>query len=152
MNCILFSEANIRNFRAKRLKEITGETFSIAQAAEVLNICSANILYALVDKGLVRAFKRLCGKRETYCLTYEQLQNFNDTYCSATELACQLRASPKHVVRLLMEHGIMPITGSCIDGGIKYFFRRAEVPQDMVNSLIEQYRQRGATTQPLKKH
>jgi TniQ len=106
------------------------KTMTVDSTAKVLGL-KQQVAYELVRAGLLMSsYDSIKGVR----ISTDQLQQFQETYISLAEIACNRGCSPR---KLLLELQDKPVTGPCVDGNRQYFFRRSDIEWlDDTNALI----------------
>ncbi|PYS47912.1 MAG: hypothetical protein DMF68_14755 [Acidobacteria bacterium] len=123
---LLFSDLQIENYIMELERIQIGETFSAPEVAKRLGIGVSNT-YFLIRKGLLQIHRQsvngYCGLR----INKSTIDLFNSTYVFPAKVAQQLGTSSSRLTNLLIMHDIKPVSGSKVDGGMQYIFRRAEI-------------------------
>ena len=110
----------------KSWHESANDWVFVTAAASLLHL-KEQVVYQLVAKNLLVAEvpKRIGAKYRRISLA--SLARFRNQYVSLAELTKQHKTSS---TALLSRIAAQPITGPIVDGGIQYFYRRADLPSE----------------------
>jgi hypothetical protein len=95
-----------------------GKPISREAVAEILDV-KWEVAAHLVRVGMLRT----SGGR----ISRKEVRRFAEEYVRCAELARQRDTSPRHMAKLLLAAGVLPVTGPGVDGGRQLFFLRKEV-------------------------
>jgi hypothetical protein len=123
---LVFTAEAADEFAASQWRARKGELIYVTDAARMLGV-KPLVAFFLRDRGLLRSRKAGAGLPVGQLVSREAVEDFQATYVQASELAAELGVPPNRVAGLLMAKGVKPVTGPSVDGGMRYFFRRAEV-------------------------
>jgi hypothetical protein len=105
----------------------------------------------LVKHGFLSAEKAAGGRGGTWMISQDEIDRFSSTYGNMNYIMEAFNTSARGLVERLTANGIMPITGPKVDGGRKYFFRKADLESadfskilpNMRNSTVEKMNEKG---------
>jgi len=81
----------------------------------------------LIERGLLSARKAAEGRGGTWAIDQDEIDRFNNTYCTVVQLPFAMCTSTRGLSDRLIAHGVLPVTGPKVDGGSIYFFNRADL-------------------------
>jgi len=120
----------------KNYAELPEDEMTIPLASVRLSL-RQEVVYRLVQKGLLEFRLKTVGAREIKVVTGDSVAEFQRTYVSAKEISDLRRTSPAMVVRSLRSKGIVPVTGPSVDRNRQYFFKRKDVGESLVEVSAE---------------
>jgi predicted XRE-type DNA-binding protein len=132
---LLFLKEQISTYVCKHRREQTGETFSVSEAAELLEIAQ-NAVYFFVRKGILSCRKWVGERYSDILISKDDLNSFNSTYVLPAKVAAELGTVSTYLTNLIIANGIHPISGPKIDGGYLYIFRKADLNKINIVELI----------------
>ena len=147
---MLFDADEIDLFSKTEAVERRAGKHTLQETAKLLRTSNDETAF-LVKQGLLIPEKAAGGRGFTWSITREEIDRFNATYCTVGHLVDVFCTSPKGLSDRLMANGIMPVTGPKIDGGIIYFFKKADLetvqPADILpkpkDSIIQKMNEKG---------
>lgn len=119
---LTFPADELRTWLAKA-RGATISWISASKASELLAL-KEQVIYELISKNLLVADVVAKNGHAIRRVSLLSLQNFRDTYVSASALAQQHGVS---VSAILKKITAAPVTGPKVDGGRQYFFKRFEI-------------------------
>ncbi|HWW05905.1 hypothetical protein [Collimonas sp.] len=130
---LAFERKEFYQWRSMFRASTTDIHMTVVDAANKLRI-KQEVAYHLVRTGLLPSTMSLLGKKTCRLIRLGDIEQFQMTYVSITNLAKAKETSPKALVKNLVNAGIMPITGPKADGCRQYFFRRTDLPIEYTKS------------------
>lgn len=112
--------------RARELLEERAKGFTVQEAAVETGV-KETVIYALVNKGLIRASEQELRGRKLSYISPEQLEEFKEKYVFGTELAGAYKTSPRRIIGALRRIGIGPVAGPGVDNCRQVLFERNSI-------------------------
>jgi predicted DNA-binding transcriptional regulator AlpA len=135
---LLFSKKEIRDYLNDGLTKKRKGMLSVCKAADVLGVQSY-VLYVLIKKKFIEVERvTLYGAGQTVMVGQEAIEKFKATYTFSNHIAITYHISPHHLLFLIMDQGIMPVSGPLIDGGRLYVFKTADIESLDIAKLISE--------------
>jgi len=106
-----------RTIRAEKVVSIPG-------AARTLGL-KQEVVYQLVDRGLLKIVIDKVGGRNARAVTAIALREFSESFAPLVVLAQAESIAPKAAYAWAMERGLEVVSGPAVDGSRQYFVRRA---------------------------
>lgn len=103
------------------------ELVSIPQAAERLKL-KQEVLYHLVDRGLIKVISARVGRRAARFVTEAEIARFNAQIEPLSVAASRCGISKQSALRWALSCKLEIISGPSIDGGRQYFLRKSHAP------------------------
>jgi hypothetical protein len=113
------------------LRQDIREFHSIPEAAIQLGY-KQEVVYALVNHGLLRTSMQLLRKRSARCISQVELKKFQTTYVPLSTIAQSQRVVAKQSLEWARSQGMKLATGPLIDGSRQYFVKAKSVPPHML--------------------
>lgn len=113
-----------------RVSAQLGTQISIVEAACRLGI-KQEVMYHLINIGLVRTLICKLGRRAARVVEVDELRNFAEQFLPLFTLAKATGISAREAPDWAKQHGIEIVTGPSVDGGRQYWIRR---PREMNGS------------------
>ena len=118
VGALLIKRTAILNWRNE--PEGEGRFFTIPEATTLLGL-KQQVVYALVQKRLIKTETAKFGLRTVKAISFEEIEIFKRTYAPLIELAKLSHVCSKDAFDWATEIGLPVITGPCIDGARQYF-------------------------------
>lgn len=96
---------------------------SVSQVADKLGI-KPEVVYHLMKVGLLKCEEVTIKGRRQRVVSDEAMLAFNQNFLALSAIASQWGVSPRHALKMLMDHGISPAAGPSVGGCRQYFFAR----------------------------
>jgi predicted site-specific integrase-resolvase len=122
---LTFYEGDITAYARAQQKQIAG-ALRIREAAQILKI-DVNAALSLVKKGLLTSHKKRMGGRLVLMISERAITDFCSKYVLSKDLAKELDTTSTHLIGILKEEGINPVSGRTVDGGTLCVFKRAQL-------------------------
>jgi hypothetical protein len=124
---LLFDGADLNGWQAV-LSTIKRATLSVDQAAFILQV-KQEALYGWVRQGLLATIQVDDSRSEQgRRVTAEAIDEFQDRYITAGEIRRDGRlGQSKKLALMLIEQGLVPVSGPSVDGCRQFLFRRLDV-------------------------
>jgi hypothetical protein len=135
LKAFLFSEYSVREYARNQQQGTNGKCFCITEAGKILGL-ERNVAYFLSSKGFIPAQKSSNNGWSILTVTKEDIELFTSTYVILKAETKQLRTTTRRLIRLLMQNGIIPVSGPIIDGGHLYLFNRCDLESVDLAALI----------------
>ena len=116
------AEADVQKW-LRELKEGPGTSLRIPELAQMLGE-KQEVIYDLVNAGLLKAERVHAGRRAARVVTRSALSEFEGSYIALNVLAKEHGIPAKHALRWALHTDTHVVTGPAIDGRRKYFVRR----------------------------
>jgi plasmid maintenance system antidote protein VapI/predicted DNA-binding transcriptional regulator AlpA len=129
-----FLEAGVLKILRDSLREKRGGKLSITAASRLFGIDETGI-NILIKGNLLPVVSEARDRRLGKLIAMESIDDFLRLHVSSVELARQLKTSPYFVFRHLARHGVSPISGPSVDGGMRYFFKRVDVSSALLQKI-----------------
>ncbi|UYM17675.1 TniQ family protein [Endozoicomonas euniceicola] len=112
------------------------------QPPEIVNYlgCSKHVVFGLLNSGQLPMEKiELPGRtRPVVACKKTAVRQFRIDFYILSEIAVKLGVSSHAARRLLLEHQILPDSGTDIDGGYCWLYRKKKISQKMMRRLLNQ--------------
>jgi hypothetical protein len=135
LTALLFSKAHVSDYSCRQRRKQMGETYSAREAAKLLGV-TQDVVYFLARKEILSSRSRTGERYPDLLIGRDDLEEFNLTYILPAKVAKQLGTVSGHLTGLLIAQGIQPISGSKVDGGRQYVFRRSDLDSVNINELV----------------
>lgn len=136
---LLFRKKEIDRYRAIRYAAIYGNYISIEQAAKLLGMNDPKPLYCLIKKQKISIVQLSEGKRRIRRISMKVLEEYKKKYITAGEISAKIKTTSSVAAGLAINCGVLPVSGSHVDGGRQYIFLRKLIDRvnitDHVNKL-----------------
>ncbi|MEK6738153.1 MAG: TniQ family protein [Planctomycetota bacterium] len=147
---LLFNTFEIEQFSRTEAVKRRGDKRTMGETARILRTSNDECAF-LVKHGFLSAEKAAGGRGGTWMISQDEIDRFNNTYCTLRIVVQTLNTSTRGLLDRLMANGIMPVTGPNIDGGKMYYFKKADLEAadfskifpNMRNSTIEKMNEKG---------
>ncbi|MDP2158288.1 MAG: TniQ family protein [Nitrospirota bacterium] len=147
---LLFNTFEIEQFSRTEAVKRRGDKRTMGETARILRTSNDECAF-LVKHGFLSAEKAAGGRGGTWMISQDEIDRFNNTYCTLRIIVQTLNTSTRGLLDRLMANGIMPVTGPNIDGGKMYYFKKADLEAadfskifpNMRNSTIEKMNEKG---------
>jgi len=114
------------------LRKSTTDWVSVTTAAKLLGM-KEEVVYRLVATNLLIAIvAQRKGGISYKRISLSSLEHFREQYVSLAALAKHKKTSAKAMLRLI---GARPVTGPNVDGARQYFYRRADIPDELLSDV-----------------
>lgn len=100
----------------------TGSPISVVEAARLLGV-KQEVMYHLINKGLLRTHTGKLGRRTARVVDASDLRNFTKQFLPLLAVAKQAGISTRAAPNWARQHGIEIVTGPSVDGSRQYWIR-----------------------------
>lgn len=114
---------------------------SIKEAARLLRAQSRTIRF-LISRKIVPSHKEFKGKWTRRQIFRKDVEAFAQNYILPSQIAPSFKTSSQIVSKLLLGHGLKPISGPSVDGGDQLVFKKSEVSVLNLTAMILEERLR----------
>lgn len=121
MGGFLFSSEQISSYMHK-----DGNALSLPEVAKLIDLTLGTIRF-LVDKGILKARPVADRGALKYLVDKADLELFDSTYVLIGKLMSELRTNGEYLIKVLMSHGVKPISGPTVDYGKAYIFCKSDL-------------------------
>jgi len=137
---LVFHKRDIEHYLMQLIEDKLDDAVKVGEAARLLGLQKTPV-YLLINKDLLTARKIAAGRRPVLFVTKESIDNFLSIYVLPAKIAQRLHTVSGYLTELLIRKGIRPISGRKIDGGKCYVFRKSDLENVNLESLISTERQ-----------
>ena len=121
-----FSAVDVDAFVRDELHLRAGDVLSIPEFAAAVGV-SKSVIGFMVKKNIIKAEFRAGLKRVGRLIARGEIDAFNSTYFLPSKLAPTLQTTAGCLVEVLSAQGITPVSGSNVDDGYLYVFKRSNL-------------------------
>jgi len=122
---MLFDAGEIELFSKSKAIERREGKHTMQETAKLLRTSNDEVSF-LVTHGFLIGEKTARG-RGIWCITQAEIDRFKATYSTVGQMTHFFCTSTRGLSDRLMANGIIPVTGTKLDGGCIYFFKRADL-------------------------
>lgn len=128
----LFDIEAVSKFIKIKLKKSIKTGIQIKEYAKKLKI-DQNALYAWVNKGYIKTIDS-GNLRIGRLIPFESVAEFEKKYVLLTHVAKETKQDHSFLLRFLCKTGVIPVSGTTIDGANNYLFLRSQIDQVVISS------------------
>jgi hypothetical protein len=140
---LLFSEREICSLVWAEVKRRAGNVLSVSEFAKELDL-RVGVVGFLVNKGIIRGEIKDNLKSFGPLIERKELDAFNSSYLLPSKMAPKLKTNAGFLTRLLISHGIKPVSGRTVDGGSTYIFERSALESVNLKLLLARAKKQSA--------
>lgn len=147
LNSILVNRSDL--LAINQIDKLDEHLISIQDAAAQLGIYT-DAIYRTIKTGMLNVTKLTINKAVQSYIDQRALSIFKAEYIYINEIAKQFGVSPTNLAYKIIDAGITPVSGPGIDNNLLYIFKRAEIDNADLSTIVNNENYVAKTGRPKK--
>ncbi len=127
-----FSASDVARYQRQKLKAL--DNYYVLEDKVSCGLRPGTV-YFLARRGLITTKGTRKKGNATRIITRSAVQSFDDSHITARTIARIVGSSIPFIVNTLKAQGVYPVSGTSVDGGPMYIFRRTDIDDSRIDSI-----------------
>lgn len=124
-----FDKADIEGYMQQRKRELLGDMLTLQEVKAELQVGKIHAIRIWIKNGLLSGNQARKNGLPWWSISPSEVESFKAKYVLASRVAARYEMVPQKLIKVLGEKGIIPVSGTAIDGSQVYLFLQRDVEE-----------------------